>query len=329
MRSGYRLNSSMDENSENFLPTETNRMSRWEFRPTPWEIAVLASVVSAVLGVFGALTNGLVIYLVAQIKKQQAMQNTDILILSLCFSDFISSVVLQPQGIAQLLTRDPVQKWQGMAAHSTAHFTITSGALSLFLLTMIRYMSVKFPFFYTNQVSEKSIFGCFITVYSGAVAVVIWVLLDGRREIRIFPAIIAVIFSFTIILQIMIFAVVQTKARNTRRQIVAVEHNQPAQVQIERRISFQRSKTHRTILYICAVYIATWLPAVLFRFHYIFHGNLAFYLEWIHIFNVVTQFHSCINPFIYMFRTSRVKQMLFRIFERQWRLQTVASVCSG
>ena len=300
----------MDENSENLQPIEAYWMRRWEFRPTPWEIAVLASVVSAVLGFFGAVTNGLVIYLIAQIKKQRAMQDTDILILSLCFSDFISSVASQPQGIVILLARNPAPKWQFLAAHSTGHFTVGSGALSLLLLTMMRYLSVKFPFFYASQVKQASVYGCFVTVYLGAVAVVIWILLDGESEARVFPVIIAVIFSLTIILQIMIFAVAKAKARRTRRQIVAIEHNQPGLTQLERRTSFQRSKTHRTILYICGVYISTWLPSVIFRFHYTFHGNFTYYLQWIYVFSVFLQVHSCINPFIYMFRTSRIKQIL-------------------
>ena len=273
----------MEENSENLQPTEA-WIRRWEFRPTPWEIAILASVLSAALGVFGAATNGLVIYLIAQIKKQRAMQNTDILILSLCFSDFISSAILQPQMIARLLARDPVSKWQTLVTHITAHFTVSSGALSLFLLTFIRYLSVKFPFFYEKHVKEKTIYFCFVTVYSGVIAVAIWVLYDGELEGRIFSFIIAVLFLFTIILHIMIFPIVQAKARSTRRQIVAVKHNQPGLARMARRTTFQRSKTHRTILYICAVYITTWLPSIVFRFHYFIYGNLTLYIEWILVF---------------------------------------------
>jgi hypothetical protein len=142
---------------------------------------------------------------------------------------------------------------------------------------------------------------------------------DGKSaESAIFPIIVSVIFSVTIILQIMILTIVKAQNRNMRRQIVAVQHNQSDISHMARQSRYtQRSKTNRTILYIFSVFIATWLPSIIFRVYYVIHGNTTFYLQWLSIFNVVIQLHSCINPWLYVLRTSRVKQVLMRIYGRQ------------
>jgi hypothetical protein len=283
----------------------------------PGEIAVITSVVSALLGVLGALTNGLVMYIIMQINKFKEIQNMDILILSLCFSDFLYSIATQSQVIPRILARSRIPAEQSLAIHVTVHFTIISGSLSLLFLTLNRYLSVKFPFFYESNVTEKKTYGCLASIYTIAIAIVIWVLLDGQSEVRMFPVIVSIIISFTVIFQVMIFAIVQAQNRNMRQQIMAVQYNQSGISQMTRRTNAQRSKTNRTILYICAVYIAVWLPSIIFRLYYVIHGNLTFYIQWVHLFNVVIQLHSCINPFLYVLRTSRVKQICIRIFRRE------------
>ena len=299
-------------------PTEEYWVDRWEYEPLPWEIAVLTSAVSALLAVVGGLTNGLVMYLIMQMNKCREILNTDILILSLCFSDFLSSVVVQPQLIPRILSRPRVPAVQSRSLHVSVHFTIITGALSLLFLTVNRYISVKFPFFYGSHVTEKKTYGCVAGIFTATFAMITWIIIDGESELRLFPILSSVIFSLTIIFQVMIFAIVRAKNHTMHRQIMAVEHNQSASSWMARRTNAQRTKANGTILYICAVYITLWLPSIVFRICYVFHGDLTLYIQWIHVFNVVIQLHSCINPFLYVLRTTRAKQKFIRMFRARF-----------
>ena len=300
----------MDKNSRYWV-------DRAEYVPMPWVVAVIASLLSSTLALLGALTNGLVMYLISQIRISQQIQNLDILILSLCFSDFLSSTLVQPQVIPRILARSRIPAGQSLSLHASSHFTLTSGSLSLLFITFNRYVSIQFPFYYENHISKRKIFGSLVAIYSAAVGIVIWVFFDGQTESVKFPIIIGVIFSLTSIFQIMIFSIVHAQNRKMRRQIAAVQHNHSIISHMARQRNVQRTKTNRTILYICAVFIATWLPSTIFRVYYGIYENVTLFIQWIHFFNVVIQLHSCINPWLYVLRTSRVKKVLVRSFNRE------------
>ena len=304
-------------NSLESAPTSNYWVHKWEYLALPWEVAVLTSVLSAILGLLGAVANGLVMFLVVQIRKFHQLQNLDILVVSLCFSDFLSSVVVQPVLIKRMLLRDKVPVVHGYLIHCSTHFTLTLGSLSLLFITFNRYLSIKFPFYYANHITEMKIYGCLAAILSVSVGLVIWVFIDGESQSTNFPVIISLIFSFTIILQVMIFLIVRVQNHNLRRQVMAVQHNQAQISRMTRQTNAQRSKTNRTILYICFVFIATWLPSIIFRLYFVVHGNVSFYIQWIHPFNVAIQIHSCINPWIYVLRTSRIKQVLLRTFREE------------
>jgi hypothetical protein len=309
----------MASSSDDVDPTAKYWVHRWEYHPMPLDIAIITSVFSALLGVLGVFANGLVMFLIVQIKRFHQLENLDILVVSLCFSDFLSSVIVQPVLIPRMLARSRVSPLHSHLIHVSTHFTLVFGSLSLLFITFNRYLSIKFPFYYANHITEMKMYGCLVAISSAAVGMVFWVFFDGQSESATFPIIISIIFFFTIILQIMISMIIHAQNRNMRRQIMAVQHNQSDNISahMTRQSNIQRAKTNRTILYICAVFIATWLPSIIFRVYYIFHGNLTFYIQWLHIFNIVIQIHSCINPWLYALRTSRVKQILLRIYRRE------------
>lgn len=298
-------------------PTANYWVYRWEYRPMPLEIAALTSVVSACLGIFGALANGLVMFLIAQIKRFHQLDNLDILVICLCFSDFLSSVVVQPVLITRILSRTRVSPLHSYLIHISTHTTLVMGSLSLLFIALTRYLSIKFPFYYANHITEMKIYCCSAAIVTATAGMIIWIFLDGQSESATFPIIISVIFSIIIILQIMIFLIVYAQNRNTRRQVMAVQHNQSDTSEMTRLTNAQRSKTNRTILFICVVFILTWLPSIIFRIFYVFHRNLTYYIQWVHIFNIIIQLHSCINPWLYVLRTSRIKQVLMRTFRRE------------
>ena len=302
--------------AENRDPTAKYWVNRFEYHPMPLDVAIVTAVCSGVLGLLGAIANGLVMYLIIQIRRFHQLENLDILVISLCFSDFLSSIFVQPIIIPRLLARSRVEEFHSRLTHASTHFTLVWGSLSLLFITFSRYLSVKFPFYYSHHVSEMKMYGCLVAIFSAATGMTLWVIFDGETESSTFPVIISVIFSLTMILQAMIFAIVCAQNHSIHRQIMSIQHNQS---EISRQINTQRGRTNRTILYICVIYIATWLPQIIFRICYLFHKNLTFYIQWLHLFNVVIQLHSCINPWLYALRTSRVKHVLKQILARIFR----------
>lgn len=117
----------MGSSSENVAdPTAKYWIHRWEHRPMPFEIAVITSVFSGLLGVLAALANGLVVYLIIQIKRFHQQEHLDILVLSLCFSDFLSSVVVQPVLIPCMLANSHVSALYTRISFTPQHILLLS-----------------------------------------------------------------------------------------------------------------------------------------------------------------------------------------------------------
>ncbi len=285
---------------------------KWSGTEMSFEVAITASIVSSILGLLGGVSNAVVMYIITQIRKHQERKNVDILILSLCFADFLSSVVVQPTLISYMLTPRPNVTFQHLLIlHIVSHCTLLSGSLGLFVVTLERFINIRFPFFYSKHDNKVTIYGSLAFIWTSAILLAAWVVLDGEGESRSFPILLTAVFSITMLLQLMIFTIVHAQNRNTRRQIIAVQHNQN-QNDLSHVANTKRSKTNRTILYLCIVFIAAWLPSILFRLHYTITGNGSIFLRWVAICRVATQVHSCVNPFIYSLRTERVKRALFR-----------------
>lgn len=289
-----------------------------------FDVIITASIVSGLLGAVGGISNAVVMYIICLIRKHQERKNVDILILSLCFSDLVSSVVVQPLLIILMLTPYPSRTFfQLLMLQLISHCTLLSGSLGLFAVTLERFVNIRYPFIHANHDTKITMYISLAVIWTITVFLAGWVLIDGEGESKGFPIVISVVFSLTMLLQIMIFLMVQAQNRKARRQIVAVQYNQLDEQQIQtendisrmtERTNAQRSKTNRTILYLCIVYITAWLPSILWRLYYVMSGNGSVFLKWVVVFRIITQVHSCINPFIYSLRTERVKRALFRRF---------------
>ena len=297
---------------------------KWSDTVMSVDVVIGTSIISGLLGAVGGISNAVVMYIICLIRKHQERKSVDILILSLCFSDLVSSVVVQPLLILLMATPHPSRTLlQLVMLQLISHCTLLSGSLGLFAITMERFINIRYPFFHANHDTKITMYSSLSIIWTITTLLAGWVLIDGEGESRGFPIVISVVFSLTMLLQIIIFLIIQAQNRKAHRQIVAVQYNQldKQQNQTENNISnmtkrtnAQRSKTNRTILYLCIVFITTWLPSILFRLYYVMSGNGSVFLKWVVVFRVITQVHSCINPFIYSLRTERVKRALFRRF---------------
>lgn len=304
----------MSSNSGSSNSTGSYWVTKYPFDPMPLEIAILASVISGILGIIGSLTNAFVMFLIIRIKADHELENMDIYVLSLCLSDFLSSAVTQPQLIPRILTRIYISKTQSVLLHITTHVTLTSGCLSLFMVTMDKFLSIKFPFSYAIYATKKNVLLSIAIPWTTALGLAVFILLDGETEILVYPVLASVTFTSTILLQIMIYIVARAHKRNIQRQVEAVEHNDTDDNSRTMRRD-NRRKVNNAIVLMAVVYVATWLPSIIYRLLYV-AGNISFvfYIQWLHIFNIILQLHSCINPYIYVLRTKRIQTVFHRFF---------------
>lgn len=297
-----------------------------KFSYTEWSFGavIAASIFSGLLGLIGSVSNAVVIYIICLIRKHQERKNVDMLILSLCFSDLVSSFAVQPLLITHILTPHSNRTlFQLLMLHLFSHCSLLSGSLGLFAVTLERFINIKYPFFYANHDTKITVYFSLAVIWAITILLPAWILVDGEGESRGFSIVIGFVVSLTMLLQITIFLIVQAQNCKARRQILALEYNQLDEQQnqaennisqMTKRTNAQRSKTNKTILYLCIVFIAAWLPSILFRLYYVVSGNGSFFLKWVVVFRMSTQVHSCINPFIYSLRTERVKRALLRRF---------------
>ena len=282
----------------------------------PWEVAVIASVFCAIIAIFGALANAFVIFLIHRIRNHQDLENMDKFVASLCLSDLLSSLILQPQLIAYIVTRSQVPSLQVLTAQATNYITIITGVLGAFFVTLDRYISLRFPYSYTSYITNTTVHCCLAITWLTGTAMFVWTYLDTTRVALIFQFAIFLVFSITFLFQALIFRIVHMQNRNMRRQIISLQHNH-VQNDVARATSQHRLKTNKTILYICIVFIAAWLPSVLFRLYLVYRRDMVLFLRWIPLFNMLLQVHACINPFIYALRTARIKRVFVRLFSQQ------------
>lgn len=288
-----------------------------KFYPLPPEIAILFSIIDGMAIVVGATTNLLVMAVIA--KHHRMLKNMDLLIFNLCFSDFLISVFFQPLIIMRLLAKDQSSQIETLLRTMAAFTFLSAGCSSMFLVTLDRYVSIRHPFRYPSFVDKPKVYVCI-----GCVWVFSWAIggccnFDIKIAFRIYLVYISIIISFTITLQILAFRIAKTHEARIRQLQQSVSHNYRApDVRMssdERRKNFAQMNATKTIIILFVVYVGSWLPATLFRIYYGMKQDHKTFFSSINVINVAIQLHACVNPFIYVLRTRRVKTKFLRFKE--------------
>ena len=123
---------------------------------------------------------------------------------------------------------------------------------------------------------------------------------------------IAVSFVLTILVQIMIFLTAREHDLRMQQLHRSLEHNHPRGTEeasaVRPRGNETSNKAAKTIGFLLAVYIATWLPVNIYRQEYRWNGgDLKVYHKWVKIINLMIQLHSCINPWVFVLRSKDMK----------------------
>ena len=275
------------------------------------EFAIPYTIASGTFSLFGSVSNLFV--MVMLVKFVGLKQNTYLYMFSLFLSDFLYNSLVQPQVSYYQFPASVITPFGMSYIHAASYVCILSGTLNLFFASLDKYIVIKYPFFYGNHITK---------VHTRIVVFCIWLVCIVLGVLRFFgnvfikesyPVIVLTSFLLTILTQIMIYVVARNQERRIQELHRSLEHNHPRenieQSMVERRTSHQNtSKAAKTIGLMLAVYIASWLPVNLYRQHYKwFGGDATVFHKWIKIINLMIQFHSCINPWVFVHRSKDMK----------------------
>ena len=273
--------------------------------------AVAFSFASGTLSLIGATFNFIVMVLLT--KYMRFNQNTHLYIFSLSLSDFLYNVVFQIPIICRQFPGVKNPRFSTAILKGESLTLLVAGSFSLLLVSVDRYLTIKYPFRYSIHVTKTKTIAtvCCIWLF----AVILGVLNSLRVPVvsKNYIVLLAVILVLTFLIQILIFAVAHHQAKSIQQLNRSLEHNYPrpehgVYVAPANQTSTRHTKATKTIGLMLAMYVFSWLPATLYRLQYrMFGGNSRDYHKWLVIVTTSLQLHACVNPFIYVLRTKEAK----------------------
>ena len=308
------------------------------FLVVPSEIAIPVSIVDGISILFAGTANLVVMVMIAKYRTH-ALKNSDLLIFNLCLSDFVGSIFQQPLIIQRLLARG---KQEASRLELLGMATLTClllGCAALFLLSLDRYLCVKFPFRYPAHMTKRKILKFILGTW--IVSFGIGLLFPYYKNVKRFVGILYTMLLFFMFILTSFFQVLSGLiARRQEKKIHEVEtslrynyaqeldaariENNQQDTTVERANSESRShsinhkkirvfssKTARTVTLLTLVYILSWLPQILLTLYLLASNDTHTFYKFIYVAIAYLQFHACVNPFIYVFRTRRIRRTIF------------------
>ena len=303
------LKSSMESinvtaNSSGVLPHSRRSAKTLDF-------ALPYTAASGTFSLVGGGSNVFVMFIL--LKYVGFKQNTFVYMFSLFFSDFLYNCVVQPQVCYYQFPSSVITPFGMNYIHAASLTCILSASFSLLFASLDQYIFIKLPFSYGSHITKKRtlvvVFG--IWLVSFVIGVIRFHnILSVKDGYLIF---IAVSFVLTILLQLLIFFT--ARDHNLRIQQIhrSLEHNHPRGMEETSAVrpvheSEASNKAAKTIGFLLAVFIASWLPVNIYRQEYRWNGgDPKLYHKWVKIINLMIQLHSCINPWVFVLRSKDMK----------------------
>lgn len=319
---------------QNWSTTTVAPSKRGLFFIVPSEIGIPFSIMDGAAVLVGGTANFLVMAMIG--KHHRTLQNMDLFIFNLCLSDFLSSICFQPNVILRLLADSRTPRIQTTLRRIAAYIFLSAGCSNLFLVTLDRYLNTSQPFHYFRYVTKRKVYLSIGCVWIISLVIGLWPLISRKISSVIYLAYTSTVFALTITLQILAFLIAKRQEKSIRQLQQSVFHNHHLQGRKtssdQRRRSQAQTKATKTIIVLFLVYVGSWLPVTLFRAY--FNENYAqqkVFGIWINVFNAVLQLHACINPFIYVLRTRRVREKFHRLKRKVSPMVTLVAspTCEG
>ena len=316
----------------NHTSTEHDRGKDFIVIPTITAIAV--SIIDGVLILFGATINLAVIITV--VSHHRSLKIMDLFILNLCLSDFANSVFYQPLIIIRLLARNELSRVLAGIFKMATFTCLLADCAAIFLVTFDKYLGIRFPFRYHTYFSKQRVvvmIAC-AWVIASAIGLTFAMCNEAAKTAGILYGILLIImFVTTAAFQIASFFIAKrhkgriqeigkvvancnstTTSRSTN-EVSSSEDVIPGMAQSSVDNSKQdhpfTSKAAKTITLLTMVFIISWLPQIILNVYFMITFDKKTFFGLIYLFVAFQQFHVCINPFIYVFRTQCIRDKFF------------------
>ena len=251
----------------------------------------------------GSIANFVVIVTIF-LSRQLRRRSEDHLILNLAITDFFSLTTLLPWHI-HFLNQPQIDTKEIIACVTLKGLFVTTGTNIIFCLAIDRFVAVVYPLRHPMIINTR-----FMTVLSWGTAVLVAVgrYLGLKLELyKHIDAFLVIHFSLFLVVSVALYAVVFYYTFKQGRKLL----NQRRTAANENFSScLQFKKTLKTFVLMCLCY-ATYLPVIVFNIHFSFVLGLDWIQDWFKEtiwMGSFLIFNSCINPFVYAWRTKRFRK---------------------
>ena len=283
------------------------------------------NVIKLLIGLVGAVGNGLVCYVIFKVRKQQNYTNS--LIVSQAAIDFLTSLILIATTISFAVDAQPPSN-HGLAVifcifwHGRI-FLFSCWAISTFNLVAIaieRYLAIIHPIWYHQTFTRKHAW--ILATMAWLIAPIMQTILgarqlvlrDGQCEAISTPkeqailGVLVFLWDYFIPLAIMTFAFICIGIRLNQLKTPPVsESNNNHDNEVREKIMKRRNVT-KTLFTVFALYVICWSPEQITFLQFNLGGKLEFGGVWHSIALILAISNSAVNPFVYALRFKQYKQ---------------------
>ncbi len=303
---------------------------RFHFDELPKTPAVMASIIGTSIlhipsSIFAVFSNAVVMYTI--MKKPALQTSANLLILSMCFSDFLVGLTVQPLKFVLLWVRMysmypcTLKRCFMFLSYSCCGVSLLNAAL----VTMDRYFSVCKPYLYIPElIKGKYVYGIAMVWLLGTVYPLLFSLQVISK--RAFQLSLAVMICLIIIIILSCYRKIYVILRQHQRQIASQrlqaqaaaaamsdsddqEHNTSPSAEEKKRLN--------AISIIVVTLLLCYLPYFLFPIlnNALKLDNEVFYIlhQWA---RMLVFLNSCFNPIIYCVRVATIAEEVKRVLKR-------------
>ena len=213
----------------NFSFINNTHKSEDDFIKVPVVIATAVSVTDAVLIIFGAPTNFVVIITIA--SQHRKLKVMDLVILNLCLSDFISSIFYQPLVITRLLADSKLNDMHTRVFKMATFTCLLANCAALFLVTFDKYLGIRFPYRYRMYTNKQKVVVIIISAWVMATTIGLTFASSesGRIAGILYGLLLVIMFIITTSFQIASFIIAKRHQRRLHKmENVAVKYTSTA-----------------------------------------------------------------------------------------------------
>ena len=275
-------------------------------------IGIAVTSIDGIIAITGTIGNLLVLTVIFVQIRFSTVSN--ILIANLAAVDLLTASVLIPGDICRHVCDRMgychVPHTFVLLHRILAQYVVTAAAVSLFVITMERFIAIAFPFRYRSLFTRTRAMGCVaLTWTSGALITGIF---HGLNIVYIQNVLVIFLILVTSFLYIYIFSVALKHERK-----IATMHAQVPDLRRSSSVGVWERKSAKTMAIVLGVYMLCWVPSVVFysvvRMDDWIYPRMQFWINSVYYLNAV------LDPFIYGVRSDKFRKEVRRLI-KSWRV---------